>query len=113
VLVAGAPFVLERIELLPDSVWEIDVEHETWVLVIAGHARLGWTNASLGEVVFLERDRAVITVGSDGLTALVAYVGPEPREKLLRARGVQHAGAALGAASPLRDDRATLSAARS
>ena len=44
-LVASPYFVLERIDLSPKSNWELHAEHETWLLVLEGHARVGPMNA--------------------------------------------------------------------
>jgi mannose-6-phosphate isomerase len=82
-LVASPYFVLERIELLPKSHWELDAEIETWMLVLDGHARVGPMNAFAGEAIFLEADCASIKVGRDGLKALLAYPRPQPIAELL------------------------------
>ncbi|MBI3514594.1 MAG: class I mannose-6-phosphate isomerase [Proteobacteria bacterium] len=95
VLVASPPFVLELIELVAGSHWQLDVERETWLLVLEGHARVGALTAGIGEAVFLGADRTGITVGAEGLKGLVAYVGPEPRVDLLRCLGGEYAGATI------------------
>lgn len=82
-LVASPYFVLERIDLAPKSNWELHAEHETWVLVLEGHARVGLMNAFVGEAIFLEADHTSIKVGSDGLKGLLAYLGTEPSPSLL------------------------------
>ena len=84
VLVASPHFILERIDLPPNSNWELHAEHETWVLVIEGHARIGLMNAFVGEAVFVEEDHASLKVGSDGLKGLLAYLGPKPDPALLQ-----------------------------
>jgi mannose-6-phosphate isomerase len=83
-LVASQQFVLERIDLAPKSNWELDAEHETWVLVLEGCARIGLTNASVGDAIFLEAEGANIEVGSEGIKCLLAYSGPEPSPSLLQ-----------------------------
>jgi len=40
-LVASPHFVLERIDLPPNSHWKLRAEQETWILVIEGHAQRG------------------------------------------------------------------------
>src|SRR5205809_6699236 len=82
-LLASAHFVLERIELSPKSNWTLHAEHETWFLVVEGHARVGLMNALVGEAIFLEADHTNIKVGSDGLKGLLAYLGTEPNPRLL------------------------------
>jgi len=82
-LVASPHFVLERIDLAPKSNWKLDAERETWVLVLKGCARIGLTTASVGEAIFLEADRAIIEVGAEGVTCLLAYLGTEPSLSLL------------------------------
>jgi mannose-6-phosphate isomerase len=82
-LVACRYFVLERIDLLPDSSWEIDAANETWLLVLAGNAWVGPTSLSVGEALYLQADRAGIRTGAGGLSCLVACQGPEPSQNLL------------------------------
>ncbi len=83
-LVASPHFVLERIDLRPGSGVGFHAEHETWLLVIGGEARIGSVDAATGDAVFLEADRTAIEVGFAGVQALVAYPGPDPRPGLLR-----------------------------
>ena len=83
-LVANPHFVLERIDLSAKSNWELRAERETWLLILEGYARVGLMNAFVGEATYFDGDRTTITAGSDGMTALVAYLGPEPRFGLLR-----------------------------
>jgi mannose-6-phosphate isomerase len=83
-LVANSYFVLERVDLPPNSNWELHAEQETWVLVIEGYAQIGLMNAFVGEAIFVEADRASLKVGSGGLKGLVAYLGPRPRPGLLQ-----------------------------
>jgi mannose-6-phosphate isomerase len=91
-LVASPHFVLERIDLSPESNWQIHAENETWLLVLEGHARIDLINAVIGEAIFLEADRTRIKVGAGGLKALLAYLGPEPRPRLLHNLDGKHAG---------------------
>jgi mannose-6-phosphate isomerase len=89
VLVASAHFVLERVDLPANSIWALNADRETWILVIAGHARIGLTSASVGDAVFAEADRAGIEVGPDGMSGLMAYPGPDPIMPLLQESGEQ------------------------
>ena len=75
-LTVNPHFVLERIDLVPGSVWRLDAPKESWLLAIEGHAQLGSTRLTPGDAVFLEADRADIEVGADGLKTLLAYPGP-------------------------------------
>jgi mannose-6-phosphate isomerase len=100
-LVASPHFVLERIELSPKSNWELRAEHETWFLVLEGHARVGLMNAFVGETIFLEADRTGIKVGSDGLKGLLAYVGPERSLSLSNDLGKRNAPIRQGSRPPL------------
>jgi mannose-6-phosphate isomerase len=83
-LVASPHFVLERIDLPPRSSWKLHAEHETWLLVLAGHARVGLMNALHGEAIFLEAERTRIEVGAGSLNGLLAYVADAPIASLLR-----------------------------
>jgi mannose-6-phosphate isomerase len=91
-LIASPHFVLERFELRPESTWELHAEHETWLLVLEGRARVGLTNLLGGEAVFLDADRAGIEVAASGLKGLLAYVGSEPSLDLLHRVDWQNAG---------------------
>jgi mannose-6-phosphate isomerase len=89
VLIASPHFVLERVDLPANSIWALNADQETWILVIAGHARIGLANASVGDAVFAEADRAGIEVGPDGMSGLMAYPGPDPIMPLLQESGEQ------------------------
>jgi mannose-6-phosphate isomerase len=82
-LVASPHFVLERVVLPANSNWALDAKRETWILVIEGDARIGAINASAGDVVFAEADRAGIEAGPAGMSGLIAYPGPAPVMSLL------------------------------
>jgi mannose-6-phosphate isomerase len=92
VLVANPHFVLERIDLWPESTWELHAEHETWLLVLEGQARVGSVDLLVGEAIFLDADRAAIKVASGSLKGLLAYVGSEPSPDLLHNVDWQNAG---------------------
>ena len=89
VLVASKHFVLERVELPEGSSWALLPEPETWMLVLDGHAAIGLTTASIGEVVFIGGGRTSIEVGSDGLSALIAYPASRAVDSLLQRLGEQ------------------------
>ena len=87
VLVASRYFVLERLELAEGSSWAMLAEAETWILVLDGHAAIGLAAASMGQAIFIGGGRTSIEVGSDGLTALVAYPATAPIGSLLQRLG--------------------------
>lgn len=91
-LVASPHFVLERLELPPETTWALQASVETWVLAVAGHARIGQTSAGPGDAAFLEDDCARIAVGADGLHCLLGYAATEPDPCLLHRIGGQRAG---------------------
>lgn len=84
ILVTSPHFVLERIDLAPETNWKLRAEQETWVLVVEGHARIGLINAFVGEAIFVEADNASLRAGSRGLKGLLAYLGPKPNPSLLQ-----------------------------
>ncbi len=86
-VVVDAHFVMEQIELLPGSVWTIEVQREAWLLAIGGSAQIGSVKIAPGEAVFAEGDRADIQVGDRGLKALLAYIGPDVNPGALKQRG--------------------------
>lgn len=83
-LVASTYFVLERFDLPSGSVWDLSATRETWLVVIAGAARLGTLQAGVGEGCFIEAESMRIEAGRDGLTCLVAYDAASPCPDLLR-----------------------------
>jgi mannose-6-phosphate isomerase len=83
-LVTSPYFVLERIDLPPNSSWSLNAERETWLMVIEGGAQIGLLNAFVGEAIFVEADHASVRAGSRGLKGLLAYVGPAPIPSLLQ-----------------------------
>ena len=89
VLVESPQFVIERIDLKTNSKWTLNADVETWILVIEGHARVGLTMVSAGDVIFAEADHTFIEVGAGRLSALIAYPGPDPSMPLLRESGLE------------------------
>jgi mannose-6-phosphate isomerase len=88
-LVASPHFVLERLELPPESVWQVSATGETWLFILTGRAWAGAIDVQAGGAVFLEADGIRLDVGADGLEILVAYAGAAAAPDLLRPlRGV-------------------------
>jgi mannose-6-phosphate isomerase len=87
VLVASPHFILERIDLQANSIWALNADQETWILAINGRARIGSTNTTVGDAIFVEADRAGIEAGPDGISGLIAYPGPDPVISLLQDSG--------------------------
>lgn len=85
-VVVDAHIVLEQIDLLPGSIWTIEVEREAWLLTIGGTAQIGSIKLALGEAIFAEGSRADIEVGDRGLKALLAYAGPHLNPAALKQR---------------------------
>jgi mannose-6-phosphate isomerase len=90
-LVASPYFVLEQIDLPSQSAWELHAEHETWLFVVEGNARVGLMTAFVGEAIYLDAESTSITAGSQGLKGLVTYLAAEPSHGLLHSRGGQNA----------------------
>lgn len=74
-LASNLHFTFERIELAPNSIWCLEAELETWLLVISGSARAGSFDVTTGDAIFAQSDRVNIRAGSNGLAGLVAYTG--------------------------------------
>jgi mannose-6-phosphate isomerase len=83
-LVSGVHFVLERIELAPDSYWCLEAKRETWFLVLSGDAVAGSFEVAIGDAIFAQLDRVDIHAGKTGMVGLVAYTGIGPIPNLLR-----------------------------
>jgi mannose-6-phosphate isomerase len=86
VLVQSAYFVLEEIDLMPDSHWEIDATSETWVLLLEGEAEFDLAPIVSGEAMFMEGHRATVRTGRRGVRGLMAYVASAPLPNLLISR---------------------------
>jgi mannose-6-phosphate isomerase len=84
VLVASRHFVLERVYLQEASSWALVAEPETWIFVLDGHAAIGVAMVSTGQAVFVGGGRSSIEVGTNGLTALIAYPATRPIHSLLQ-----------------------------
>ncbi len=86
-LVVSSHFILEKIDAAPRSEWSVRARHESWLLVLSGHARIGLMNAFAGEAVFLERETTTLRAGAAGMQALVAYGARKPDLAMLRLVG--------------------------
>jgi mannose-6-phosphate isomerase len=84
VLVSGSHFVFESIDLTPNSVWSLEAEQETWMLVVKGSARVGASSMAIGDAIFAKSDSVEIRAGTLGVQALVAYVDNAPVPRLLQ-----------------------------
>ena len=92
-LLAVSPyFVLERVDLPAGTAWALDADQETWLLVIAGEARVGRHVAGIGQAMFIDEATAALQVGPEGMSALLAYVSPVPVARLLERRGAPDGG---------------------
>jgi len=74
-LVANPNFVLERVELAPGTIWQIDATQETWLLSLGGTARIGAQDLGVGEAFFANADRIEVRIGAEPLSCLVAHTG--------------------------------------
>jgi mannose-6-phosphate isomerase len=85
-LVSGPHFVLERINLPPNSHWSLEAQRETWLFVVNGGAVAGSLDIVTADVLFAQSDRVDMCAGSAGMVGLVAYTGIGPVPHLLRRR---------------------------
>ena len=83
-LVSDRNFVLERMDLPPDTTWQVAAQRETWLLVLSGSASTGNFSVSKGDGMFAENDTIKINAGCEGLTALIAYTGIGPIAGILK-----------------------------
>lgn len=79
-------FVLEQVDLAPNSHWEIDAVGEVWVVMIEGEAAFDLMQLGVGEAMYLQGQRAGLRTTERGARALLAYVGNEPLPSLLQSR---------------------------
>jgi mannose-6-phosphate isomerase len=83
-LISSPYFAVERIELPPGSTWRLDVERETWCLVLSGDARIKSFDMTTGNALFVQADSVNLHAGRTGLVGLVAYTGEGPVPILLQ-----------------------------
>ena len=83
-LVTSSDLILERFDALPRSKWTVWAQHETWLLVLSGHTRVGLLNVVPGEAVFLEDEETTLQAGALGMQALIAYEARRPDVMMLR-----------------------------
>ncbi len=86
-LAASAKFIFERLDLPPGSIWHLDAESETWLLVLKGQAAAGNLSLSTGDAIFAKDNKITLRVAATGLTALIAYDGCGPNIALMQNRG--------------------------
>lgn len=83
-LVSSPHFVFERIELPGETSWSLEVEPETWCLVVGGHGMLASLDVAKGDGIFVRADRVQLATDHVGMTLLLAYSGSSPIPNLLR-----------------------------
>ena len=86
VLARSPYFVLEQIDLAPNSNWDVNAGAETWLLLTGGDAKFDLLHASSGEAVYIDGHRARIQAGEHGAKGLMAYAASEPIATLLQSR---------------------------
>jgi mannose-6-phosphate isomerase len=86
VLAQSGSFVLEAVEFMPNSHWQIDAGDETWMLVLDGEVELDRTPVTSGEAMFLQKHRGPLKIGDHRVTGLMAYVAAAPLPNLLVGR---------------------------
>ncbi len=83
-LVASPSFVLERMTLEPGVIRELGAGAETWLFILRGAGWVDSIEATSGNALFLDGNRARIEVGAQRLQCLVAYARSAPAPYLLR-----------------------------
>jgi mannose-6-phosphate isomerase len=86
-LASDLHFVFERFDLAPNSLWRLEAERETWLLVLSGDARAGTRDIAIGDALFVQADHADIFTGAVGIIVLVAYTGGASDPQLLQPVG--------------------------
>lgn len=96
-VVARTPyFVLEQLDLTPNSYWEVDADREVWMLLLEGSADFDLLNAASGEAVFVEGQRVRVRAGLGSVRALLAYVANEPVLPIFQSRNGEAEEATVG-----------------
>jgi mannose-6-phosphate isomerase len=88
-LVSCPYFTLEHIDIPSNTLCELNVECESWAMVIAGDAIIGLTHAGVGAVFSSFTSRTNIRTGRRGLKLLVGYAAAQPARNLLCDLGLE------------------------
>ncbi len=83
-LVSNLHFMLERVVLPPETIWRLEADRETWLLVLSGSATIGSVEIAAGGAIYAESQTTGIHVGGASVTCLVAYIGDVARNLLQR-----------------------------
>lgn len=90
-LIANEHFVFERVDLPPGSIWRLEAEHETWLVMLSGSAIAGPFDLAVGEAILADFASVSICVGRRGMRCLIAYVGKSGiHPRLLLRSGQDH-----------------------
>lgn len=81
-LVADPHFVLERLDLPPNTSWRMEAAGETWLLALSGAATIRSGEITAGSAIFAIFDQVDVHVGGTPLSCLVAYIGEVARDLL-------------------------------
>lgn len=81
-------FVLEHLDFADGSNWDLEVDRETWLLVLGGDIEIAGVRAGIGEAIYLEDERSMLVAGVRGAVLLAAYAGDRPEPDFLRPRPV-------------------------
>lgn len=84
-------FTLEHVAVPPNSNWELNIDCECWVMIIAGGATFGTTHVNVGGALLSQTSQTNIAVDSSGLRALIAYADAQPVRDLLTDLGSETA----------------------
>ena len=83
-LVSCQQFVFELLALPSETSWSLDVEQETWCLVLYGDGQISSIAVGKGDCIFAQLDSADICTGNLGMTMLIAYSDDRPNAGLLQ-----------------------------
>jgi mannose-6-phosphate isomerase len=79
----GPHFVLERIDLAPNSTLCLEAKRETWLLVLSGGGVAGSLAVAAADAVFAQSENVDIHAGKLGMVGRAAYAGVGPVPHLL------------------------------
>lgn len=76
-LISTPYFVLERVDLPPESHWRLEAERETWLLFLKGKSIAGSIKVATGDAIFAESSCVNLEAGPTGTAFLAAYAGAD------------------------------------
>ena len=101
-LVSSPHFIMEKIDLPPNSSWRLEIDRETWILVLSGDAKTGSFDIATGDAIFAEANTLELHAGSNRFVALLAHTGTGRAPEMLQVIKEEKSGRVSNAGAGIR-----------